>query len=95
MRGKIAIKIGILAITVIFGLGASLALAAEQWCLDKNVKGVCSVRECPKGKTKTTIAGPFASREEAMKAKENSKDCATKAPAKKQEKKQEKKQTPK
>ncbi len=85
MRGKIVTKLVVAIIAISFVLGASMAFAAQQWCLDKNSKGVCSVRECPKGKTKTTIEGPFATKAEAEKAKANSKDCLKK-PEKKPEK---------
>ena len=70
MRGKRITKIAVLTIAIIFGLGATLALAASQWCLDKDKRDRCSVREC-KAATKTTIAGPFATKQEAMKAKED------------------------
>ena len=80
MRGNIITKVVILSVVLAFGLGASLALAAQQWCLDKNSKGVCSVRECAKA-TKTTIAGPFPTKDAAMKAKEEK--CPPKTPTKK------------
>jgi hypothetical protein len=80
MRGKIVKKIGMLIIAIVFALGAGLALAAQQYCLDRDKNGKCSVRQC-KAKTKTTIAGPFATKEEAMKAK--AKECPPKTPQKK------------
>jgi hypothetical protein len=48
---------------------------AGQWCVikyqTKDKKTVCKVVEC-KGKTPKTIAGPFKSKDEALKAKEKS-----------------------
>ncbi len=42
---------------------------AKQWFVLKDKAGKCSVRQ-EKGPTPTTIAGPFATKEEAMKVKE-------------------------
>ncbi|HTY22389.1 MAG TPA: hypothetical protein VMC85_04630 [Desulfomonilaceae bacterium] len=79
MTGRVVKKIAVLIITVAFGLGAGLAFAAEQYCLDKDKLGRCSVRAC-KAATKTTIAGPFATKAEAQKAK--AEKCPPKAKAK-------------
>ncbi len=45
------------------------AISAEQWVVIKDSKGRCSVRTTTKGKTAKTIAGPFATKPEAEKAK--------------------------
>jgi lipopolysaccharide/colanic/teichoic acid biosynthesis glycosyltransferase len=44
-------------------------MSAEQWIVIKDSKGRCSVRTTSKGKTPKTIAGPFATKAEADKAK--------------------------
>jgi hypothetical protein len=53
----------------VFALTASLAFAADQWVVIKDKNGVCKVIEA-KGKTDKTIAGPFKTKDEAKKAKE-------------------------
>lgn len=51
------------------------AKKAGQWCVikyqTKDKKTVCKVVEC-KGKTPKTVAGPFKSKDQAIKAKEKS-----------------------
>ena len=65
----------LLRILVVFALSLSLSLmtaiafAADQWVVIKDAKGVCKVIKA-KGKTPKTIAGPFAKKEDAVKAKE-------------------------
>lgn len=62
-------KIVVLLVVVAFSLMSALALAAaKQWVVIKDAKGVCKVIQA-KGKTAKTIAGPFATKEEAQKAK--------------------------
>jgi hypothetical protein len=56
-------------IAIIFTFGSSAVLyAADQWVVIKDSAGKCSVRQT-KGKTPKTIAGPFATKAEAEKAK--------------------------
>lgn len=60
----------ILMMAAVFVLSVTLAFAAEkQWYVLKNKNGVCSVKQL-KDKSPTTIAGPFANKAEATKAKE-------------------------
>jgi len=61
-------KIVVLIVGVVFALVSLPALAAEQWAVIKDSKGRCSVRQVTK-KTDKTIAGPFATKAEADKAK--------------------------
>ena len=69
MRGSILTRIAVLTIVIIFALGAALALAAEKsWFVQKDKNGVCSVHQL-KAKTDKTIAGPFPTKDAAMKAK--------------------------
>jgi hypothetical protein len=87
MRGSVLTKIAVLTVVMIFALGSGLALAAEKsWFVQKDKNGVCSVHQL-KAKTDKTIAGPFPTKDAAMKAKEE------KCP-KKSEKTPEKKPTP-
>ncbi len=70
MRGSALKKIAVLTIVVIFALCSGLALAAEKsWFVQKDKNGVCSVHQL-KAKTDKTIAGPFPTKDAAMKAKE-------------------------
>lgn len=67
-NGKLK-KIVVLLVVVAFSLMSALAwAAAKQWVVIKDSKGVCKVIQA-KGKTPKTIAGPFATKEEAQKAK--------------------------
>jgi hypothetical protein len=104
MGGSMLKKVIILSAVAIFALTCALcAFAAEkqvekqtkQWFVLKDKNGKCSVHQ-EKGTTPKTIAGPFATREEAVKAKE--KECPKpekKAPEKKTlEKKMPEKKTP-
>jgi len=60
----------ILMLAVVFVLSVTLAFAAEkQWYVLKNKNGVCSVKQL-KEKSPTTIAGPFATKADAQKAKD-------------------------
>jgi len=69
----------IFLMTGMFLLVSVLAMAAENpWFVIKDTRGVCSVRQA-KAKTPKTIAGPFATKAEAQKAKEES--CAKATPA--------------
>lgn len=61
-------KIAVFFVGVMFALASLPVLAAEQWAVIKDSKGRCSVRQVTK-KTEKTIAGPFATKAEAEKAK--------------------------
>ena len=83
MRSSFVKKATILAIALMFALVSTLALAqAKQYYVLKSKRGVCSVRLL-KAKSATTIAGPFATKEEAQKAKE--KECPKKAKTQKKQ----------
>lgn len=70
MRGSVLKKIAVLTVVIIFALGSGLALAAAEksWFVQKDKNGVCSVHQL-KAKTDKTIAGPFPTKDAAMKAK--------------------------
>jgi hypothetical protein len=60
----------ILVIVLVFAFASGLAMAAEkQWFVIKDSKERCSVRQL-KAATDKTIAGPFATKDQATKAKE-------------------------
>ena len=81
-------KLLVFLTVVVFALTASFGLAAgKSWFIIKDKNGVCKVIEAEK-KTPKTIAGPFASKDAAVKAKE--KKCPA-APAKKADPKKSKK----
>jgi hypothetical protein len=61
-------RIVVLAMGLVFLLSPLAVFAADQWAVIKDSKGICSVRKV-KAKTAKTIAGPFASKAEAEKAK--------------------------
>jgi hypothetical protein len=61
-------RIVVLIVGIMFALASLPAMAAEQWAVIKDSKGKCSVRSVTK-KTEKTIAGPFATKAEAEKAK--------------------------
>lgn len=72
----------IFCMTALFLLVSVMAFAAEKsWFVIKDSKGVCKVLQA-KEKTPKTVAGPFATKAEATKAKEES--CPKPAPAKKE-----------
>ena len=81
MRGSVLKKIAVLTIVIIFALGSGLALAAAEksWFVQKDKNGVCSVHQL-KAKTDKTIAGPFPTKDAAMKAK--TEKCPPKAETK-------------
>lgn len=63
-------RVVVLLLVAIFCLTTPLALAAgDSWVVIKDKSGVCKVIKA-KEKTPATIAGPFASKDEAKKAKE-------------------------
>ncbi len=74
---KLMKKVVICLTVAAFLMSCGLALAAEkaaakaekQWFVLKDVKGRCSVREL-KAATPKTIAGPYATKEAAHKAKD-------------------------
>ncbi len=75
-------KIIILSVVSTFCLVAAVALAAEkQWYVLKDAKGVCKVVQL-KEKSPKTIAGPFASKADAQKAKADA--CPKTTPTKKE-----------
>jgi len=61
-------KVAIFVIGLFFVLSSIPGMAAEQWVVIKDSQGKCSVRKA-KGTTPKTIAGPFATKAEAEKAK--------------------------
>jgi hypothetical protein len=70
MRKRFFKKAAILLCALVFSLVSVFAVAAEkQWYVSKDKTGKCSVRQL-KDKTASVIAGPFASKEAAKKAKE-------------------------
>jgi sensor c-di-GMP phosphodiesterase-like protein len=73
-------RIVVLMVAVVFALVSLPALAADQWAVIKDSKGRCYVKQVTK-KTEKTIAGPFAAKAEAEKAKKE--QCP---PAKKEKK---------
>jgi len=76
MKSNFVKKATILALALMFALVSTLALAqAKQWYVQKDKRGVCSVHQL-KAKTAKTIAGPFATKDEAQKAK--AKECPKK-----------------
>lgn len=70
MRGNLLKRLAALLLAMVFCLVCGLSFAAEKhWVVVKDNKGKCSVRSTTKGKTPKTIAGPFATKPEAEKAK--------------------------
>ncbi len=64
------LKMGIvLLVALSLSLVTAIALAADQWVVVKDAKGMCRVIKA-KGKTAKTIAGPFAKKEDAIKARD-------------------------
>ncbi|MDQ7784641.1 MAG: hypothetical protein RDU20_17280 [Desulfomonilaceae bacterium] len=61
--------IGVLVVAVFLFVSGPAFAADEKWVVIKDSKGVCKVIKA-KEKTPKTIAGPFASKDEANKAKE-------------------------
>lgn len=61
-------RIVVLIVGVMFALATLPAMAADQWAVIKDSKGRCYVKQVTK-KTEKTIAGPFATKAEAEKAK--------------------------
>ncbi len=71
----------ILLVITLFCLVSTMALAAEkQWYVLKDSKGTCKVVQL-KEKSPKTIAGPFASKADAQKAKAEA--CPKTTPGKK------------
>lgn len=69
MRFRFAKKAAIILVVTVFLFMSGLSFAAGQkWVVIKDAKGVCKVVQA-KDKTPKTIAGPFATKDEAMKAK--------------------------
>lgn len=84
MKNSVLKKAAILVIALMFALVSTFALAqAKQWYVQKDKRGVCSVHQL-KAKTDKTIAGPFATKDEAKKAKD--KECPKKDKAQKKAK---------
>ncbi|MGB9618754.1 MAG: hypothetical protein ACP5M0_12140 [Desulfomonilaceae bacterium] len=82
MKKSLWNKLLILLVITLFCLVSAVALAAEkQWYVLKDSKGVCKVVQL-KEKTPKAIAGPFASKADAQKAKAEA--CPKAAPGKKE-----------
>lgn len=80
MRLDFARKAAIMLVVTVFLFVSGLSFAAEKkWVVIQDSKGNCKVIQAA-DKTPKTIAGPFATKDEAMKAK------AAKCPAKKKTK---------
>jgi hypothetical protein len=62
-------RIVVLIVGVMFALTSLPVLAADQWGVIKDKNGKCKVISMKKGATPKTIAGPFATKDEASKAK--------------------------
>jgi hypothetical protein len=78
MYGRVMKKTAILLMVAVFLLVSGLSFAAgKKWAVIKDSKGVCKVIQV-KAKTPKTIAGPFATKAEAMKAKDSK--CPKKKP---------------
>ena len=81
MFRRVVKKTAVLLVVAVFLLVSGLSFAAgKKWALIRDAKGVCKVIQV-KDKTPKTIAGPFATKAEAVKAKESK--CAKKKPKKK------------
>jgi outer membrane biosynthesis protein TonB len=72
----------VLLLALGFALTITVSLASADYVVIKDQNGRCSVRESDH-KTPKTIAGPFKTKEEAVKAKE--KECATASTPKEKE----------
>jgi len=63
----------VILLALAFALSVTFAFAAEkkasQWFVVQDSKGVCKVIQSSKDKTPKSIAGPFATKEGAAKAK--------------------------
>ncbi len=69
MRLCFARKAAIVLVVTVFLFVSGLSFAAgKKWVVIKDSKGVCKVIQA-KDKTPKTVAGPFATKDEAMKAK--------------------------
>lgn len=69
MNGRVMKKLVVFLMVTVFALVSGLAFAADKYVVIKDKKGVCKVVKA-KDKTAKTIAGPFATKAEAQKAKE-------------------------
>ena len=71
MRSNPLKRLTVFLLALVFCLVSALSFAAaeKQWVVVKDSKGKCSVRSTTKGKTPKTIEGPFATKDEAQKAK--------------------------
>ncbi|MFH1115238.1 MAG: hypothetical protein V1792_15115 [Pseudomonadota bacterium] len=69
MSFRFARKAAVVLVVTAFLFMSGLSFAAGQkWVVIKDSKGVCKVVQA-KDKTPKTIAGPFATKDEALKAK--------------------------
>ncbi len=92
MRGKAFRNTLVLLVVAVFSLTSVIALAADktekqqksekQWVVIKDKNGKCAVRAVTHGKTEKTIAGPFATKEQAE--AEKAKLCPKKEKTKKE-----------
>ncbi len=72
----------VVLVVLAFAFSVTVALAAEakkdkQWYVNQDKNGKCSVHQQAK-KTKTTILGPYETKDKAQEAKKNEPKCATK-----------------
>ncbi len=92
MRGKVFRKTVIFLVVAVFSLMSVIALAADkpdkpmksekQWVVIKDKNGKCAVRAVTHGKTEKTIAGTFATKDQAE--AEKAKVCPKKETPKKE-----------
>lgn len=82
MQKSVWKKLLILCVVSLFCVVSAVALAAEkQWYVLKDSKGVCKVVQL-KEKSPKTVAGPFAAKADAQKAK--AEVCPKASPGKKE-----------
>jgi hypothetical protein len=87
MKRSVFVKWVVFMVAAVFLLSATLAVSAEKpWFVIKDSNGVCKVIQA-KEKTPKTIAGPFTTKAEAQKAKDEQcpkkeKDTGKKPPKK-------------
>lgn len=84
MRRNLLKMVIVFLVALSLSLVTAIALAADQWVVVQDSKGTCKVIKA-KAKTAKTIAGPFAKKEDAVKAKDE------KCPKKEKEKEKAKK----
>lgn len=85
MKRRTLKKLAVFFVAAVFALVAGLTFAADKYVVIKDKKGVCKVIRAKKDKTPATIAGPYATKAEAQKAKEEKCPKKKKEPAKKKQ----------